>query len=288
MPTPPIYGLKHVFDSAESCIEFLFENKVLYQPLSCPIHKKQMSKGEKTWRCTKYGCNKKYSFLYKSFFADSNIEPHKLMLVLYLKLIDTPSTVIQTITGHSTKTISSILIKFRNLLADNLQFESEVMIGGPGIVVEIDETLISRKNNPWTDKKGVWVFGGVERTGERRVFAQMVPDRTSKTLLEIIRKYVHPDSTVISDCWSAYKQLNKKLKMNHMTVDHSQTFKDPITGAHTNHIEGTWHAIKQKIPKIDCDPKKVDNYIFEFMWKRQNQNNLWDQLINCLASTSYS
>ena len=73
-----------------------------------------------------------------------------------------------------------------------------------------------------------------------------------------------------------------------MTVDHSKTFKDPITGAHTNHIEGTWHALKQKIPKIDHNPKKVDDYIFEFMWKRQNKNNLWNQLIECLASTSYS
>ena len=277
-----------VFTSAESCIEYLFEKNILHASINCPIHRKPMSKGKKYWRCTKFHCLKKYSFLHESFFADCRIEPRKVMMILYLKLIDTPSTIIQKFTGHSTKTIADFLVKFRSLLSHSIVFESNVMIGGPGIIVEIDETLISRKNNPWTGKKGVWVFGGVERTGERRVFAQMVPDRTAKTLLEIIKKCIHPDSIIISDCWTAYKSINKKLKISHMTVDHSKTFKDPITGAHTNHIEGTWHALKQKIPKIDHNPKKVDDYIFEFMWKRQNKNNLWNQLIECLASTSYS
>ena len=35
--------------------------------------------------------------------------------------------------------------------------------------------------------------------------------------------------------------------MDHMTVGHSKTFKNPESGAHTNHIEGTWHDLKEKI-----------------------------------------
>ena len=34
--------------------------------------------------------------------------------------------------------------------------------------------------------------------------------------------------------------------MDHMTVGHSKTFKNPESGAHTNHIEGTWHDLKKK------------------------------------------
>ena len=96
----------------------------------------------------------------------------------------------------------------------------------------------------------------------------MVPDRTQETLFKIIKKFIHPESIIISDCWAAYKGINKKLKMEHFIVDHSKTFKDPITGAHTNHIEGTWHGIKQKIPKKERIPEKINNYIFEFIQKR--------------------
>jgi len=115
----------------------------------------------------------------------------------------------------------------------------------------------------------------------------MVPDRKAKTLLDIIQKCIHPGSTIISDCWSAYKFISKRLKIDHMTVGHSKTFKNPESGAHTNHIEGTWHDLKEKIPNNERIPEKIDNCIFEFMWKRQNQNNLWEALLGCLANTTY-
>jgi mannosyltransferase OCH1-like enzyme len=286
MNFPPYHSLSNIFLSVETCMEYLNKKNILHKSVKCPTHKKNMSKSSKFWRCTKRDCSKKYSLLHESFFNESNIEPHKIMLVLYLKLAECPSTTIQKITGHSSKTISSILKKYRELLAYNISYSTE-MIGGDGVEVEIDETLISRRTNPWTDKNGVWVFGGVERTSTRKIFAVMVSDRKAKTLLDIIQKCIHPGSIIISDCWSAYKSIPKKLKMDHMTVDHSKNFKDPDSGAHTNHIEGTWHGLKEKIPNNERIPEKIDNYIFEFMWKRQNQNNLWEALLECLANTSY-
>jgi transposase-like protein len=50
------------------------------------------------------------------------------------------------------------------------------------------------------------VFGGVER-GTNRCFLVMVPDRKQKTLLAIIKQYIAPGTTIISDEWSAYKCL---------------------------------------------------------------------------------
>ncbi|KZS02857.1 Uncharacterized protein APZ42_034567 [Daphnia magna] len=55
-------------------------------------------------------------------------------------------------------------------------------------------------------KKGEWVFGGVER-GTNRCFLVIVPDRKRKTLLAIIKQYIAPGTTIISDEWRAYKCL---------------------------------------------------------------------------------
>ncbi|KAG2196834.1 hypothetical protein INT46_001751 [Mucor plumbeus] len=35
-----------------------------------------------------------------------------------------------------------------------------------------------------------------------------------------------------------------KKGYKHMTVNHSKNFKDPVTGVHTNTIEGRWNGLK--------------------------------------------
>jgi len=208
-----------------------------------------MIRYSKTWRCKNKKCPQ-VSIFQNSFFAESKIEPNQVMLILHMKLINTPSTSIQLFTGHSSSTIATYLKKYRELLAFDIK-DMDIKIGGENIEVEIDKTLISRKKSPWTGKDGVWVFGGIERTREKNMFAIMVPDRTRETLYSKIEQFIKPGSIIISDCFSSYKRINKKFKMQHKTVDHSKNFKDPITGAHTNNIESLWSKIKPKIPNID-------------------------------------
>ena len=119
------------------------------------------------------------------------------------------------------------------------------------------------------------------------MFSEMILGRTSRTLLESIKKNIYPGSIIISDCWAAYESIGTKLKMDHVTVDHSKNFKDAITGAHTNHAEAMWYALKRKIPNNERNPDKIDNYIFEFMWRRQNKNNVWEAFLKCLVDVSY-
>ena len=50
------------------------------------------------------------------------------------------------------------------------------MIGGEGIIVEIDESKFHNPhtNDPQINAQVGWVFGGVERTAERCVFVKCV------------------------------------------------------------------------------------------------------------------
>ncbi len=86
------------------------------------------------------------------------------------------------------------------------------------------------------------MFGGYEReTG--RVFMVPVEDRSTDTLLPIIKDWILPGTTIISDCWKSYDCLNSE-GFQHLKVNHSLHFRDPESGAHTNSIEGTWRAAK--------------------------------------------
>lgn len=80
-------------------------------------------------------------------------------------------------------------------------FQDCIEIGGPGVVVEIDESKIGkRKYHRGHYVEGQWVFGGVERLSGR-CFMVPVEDRSRETLTALIKKYILPGSIIVSDCW---------------------------------------------------------------------------------------
>jgi transposase-like protein len=86
------------------------------------------------------------------------------------------------------------------------------------------------------------VFGSVE-IESGRTFLVPVRDRTADTLMAILRDWIEPGTTVISDWWGAYHNLDSQGYRRH-TVNHSMYFLDPETGAHSNRIESTWNHVE--------------------------------------------
>ena len=56
-------------------------------------------------------------------------------------------------------------------------------------------------------------------------------------------------ATVHTDCWSPYLVLGN-LGFNHRAVNHSDSLACPLTGAHTNTIEGLWALVKRKMKRM--------------------------------------
>ncbi|VVC43608.1 ISXO2-like transposase domain [Cinara cedri] len=73
-----------------------------------------------------------------------------------------------------------------------------------------------------------------------------VENRDRNTLLSIILNEAKRDTTRIhSDKWRTYSTLNEH-RFIHKTVNHSENFIDPITGAETQTIETLWRHVKNK------------------------------------------
>jgi len=111
--------------------------------------------------------------------------------------------------------------------------------------VEIDESKFGKcKYNRGKRVDCVWVFGGIERdSNPPKCFFVSVPDRSAATLVPIIKRFILPGTTILSDCWKAYSCLRDEGYL-HETVNHSVEFVSE-TGAHTNGIESRWNAVKK-------------------------------------------
>lgn len=157
------------------------------------------------------------------------------------------------------------------------ELERQPPMGGPGRVVQVDESLFrgrakynrgrrlggnaipgNRRNNYRNRVTGPWVFGMVDtETNELRLFH--VLKRDSQTLGPIIARNVARGTIIMSDEWRAYRTVPTLcdgagigLNLVHKTVNHSVNFVDPLTRAHTQKIECAWKWTKLELLRKRC------------------------------------
>jgi hypothetical protein len=153
-------------------------------------------------RCDNRACRKVLSMYASTFFEKVRVPINKLLFIGYLWLQRCTWSQISAMAGVSEEITTNYLGFYRQLVSLALE-EEDTVIGGPDVVVEIDETKFGkRKYNRGHRVDGFWVFGGVERTHERKFFAVRVPDRTTITLTDLIIKHIAPGSIIHSDCWA--------------------------------------------------------------------------------------
>lgn len=99
--------------------------------------------------------------------------------------------------------------------------------------IEIDESYFggTRKGNRGRGAARKVPFFGLLKRGER-VYAKIIPDASSRTLMPIIKNKVIPDSIIYSDCWRGYNVLDVS-EFKHYRINHSKLFADK-----KNHING--------------------------------------------------
>jgi hypothetical protein len=225
--------------------------------------------------CDKRACRRRKSIRTGSFFENSKLSLSDTMLFLHLWS-----------KGYSEKLIlddflfcKSTVVDWSRFCRDLCVFHFElddVVIGGPGCIVEIDETMaVKRKYNRGRVLRAGWLFGGVERRGDGqfKCFLRMVYDRSGDHLTYWIRQHVARGTHIITDGWPAYAHLST-MGYTHSVVIHEDNFVSPEDDAvHTQTIEATWCSLKRFIwaHGTNKGPHYLE-YICEYMFRRKFPN----------------
>ena len=85
-------------------------------------------------------------------------------------------------------------------------------------------------------------------------------------------KHVKLTSTIQTDAWRGYNGLLAGGFANHLTVNHSLHFVDPITHVHTNNIESRWQSLRHRLSRGGIRQNQVDSHILEYLWRLYCEN----------------
>ena len=182
--------------------------------------------------------------------------------------------------GVTYKTAWRMCDQIRKYMA---QIDRDEPLGGPGEIVEIDETYVGgREEGKGRRSNKTIVLGMMENGGD--VTTRVIPNVRRVTLWNEICQHVLPGSTIHTDELNSYKSIALR-GYRHMTVNHSEGRYVSNYGCTVNSVEGFWALVKRSISgtHIHVSPKHLWKYLgeIEYRWNMRTVPHLMlDRLLH--------
>ena len=271
--------LQTIFQNEVEAIKFSFQTGLLElqycdnhsgEKIEMKLRENRNFRFNMCYEC--HQCHNRVSILHNSIFTRTKLPIGTVLKIIYCWVYKYPCRMAEHECGVKNECITNFYSCLQNVckLYNDTFFYS---IGGEGLSVEIDETINARrKYNKGRISPQCWVFGGICRE-TKIAFAQIVPNRSSETLIPIIQERIMDGSTLYSDEWRSY-DIIEKLNNNyhHYTVNHSKYFVDPDTRAHTQNIESFWNELKAPMKTSRGIPiELLDLYIQEVVFRHNTR-----------------
>jgi transposase-like protein len=239
------------------------------------------------WRCHSKQCRKDFSVTTKTVMESSHIKLH-----IWLQAFALMTASKKGMSAHQLHRSLKVTYKSAWFLAHRIR---EAMrtgglmppMGGPGEIVEADETYYGKTQEPRTSKQRLGrpykkgsrgprdkrpVLALVERGGRVRSFH--VPVANAVNVAQIVRENVHRESRLMTDESKLYPVVGQEFA-SHETVNHSakEYARGDVT---TNTVETYFSVFKRGMRGTyqHCKEKHLHRYLAEFDFRFNNRTAL--------------
>src|SRR5580704_11707570 len=219
-------------------------------------------------------CKKQFTCKVGTVFEDSKVPLHKWFQAAHLMASSkkgVSSHQLHRTLGVTYKTAWFMSHRLREAMGGTPKGQ----LGGPGKIVEADETfIVNKKGEKIRTGYGhkMAVMSLVERGGAIR---SVVLDRvTRKEVERVIRRNVHEDSRLMTDTAGYYRGRRFGIPQHEM-VDHSAG--EYVAGdAHVNTLEGYYSIFKRGMKGVyqHCSEKHLHRYVAEFDFRYNHRSGL--------------
>jgi transposase-like protein len=225
-----------------------------------------------------YACRETFTVRMGTIFEDSHLPLHMWLQVIHLMCASkkgVSTRQIQRMLQCSMKTAWHLTHRIRAAMEDGALDQ----LGGEGMVIEADETVIGGKEkNKHLSKRNPKNIGAVgkqvaftlvERGGRARSFH--VANVTGVTLRPIIVKHASRKSALMTDDAGQYRPIGKEFA-SHETVNHG--IEEYVRGdAHSNTVEGYFSILKRGIVGVyhHVSEAHLHRYLAEFDFRYSNR-----------------
>jgi transposase len=182
------------------------------------------------------------------YFRRSKLSESKFRQILRLFALDLTASDAARLSGVSVRSVNEIYLRLRERLA----YECERRRPFKGGEVEVDESYFGPRRVRGKRGRGAGgktiVFGIFKRDG--RVYTEIVPDCSKKTLLAVIRGKIKPQVVIHSDGWRGYDGLVDVGYQRHLRIHHGKN-QFARGNRHINGIESFWGYAKRRLAKFN-------------------------------------
>lgn len=291
----------------QAVAQFLYRHRIVSPPI-CPTpfcntlcvpspitNQRELSRHRLPykWVCPQVGCNGQHSFLFGSYLYNTklSIQQHIGMLYKFYLGRNAKQSAQELNMQHRTVIVWFDYFRrnlnhwMQNHFYPNFQFSNQ-------FAIQWDEASFAKKQRYHRGhrREPNWVVGGVQQeTG--LVALKFVQGRERDTLLPLITALCEFGATQITDGWRGYLGLDL-LGFTHWNVNHSEGFVDPLTGHHTNTIEGIWSLARGDLRRFrGIQRPKLQSFLDEFAFRRNmrlSDDGVWVKLLLTIGTTQHS
>lgn len=260
--------------------DFLVTLGLLHGSMNCtrchqPMKLQRGSHGSKVWRCLRAVHRPerpKIGYKNGTIFHSAHLTTKQAFKLSYFWAMGHSKEYARFETGLSKDGVCYWYKQFREVCSNYFR-ANPVVLGGPNIDVELDETFMTRKHagrGRQVRRNKKWVFCMIER-GSGYCHCEIVPRRDTATLLPIILRHIAPGARILSDEWRVYRILGRFAIYRHKIVNHGVSFVDPTDATvHTQGVEnlnGRWKLYVRK--KQGIKDGQLRRHLAEFMWRQR-------------------
>lgn len=272
----------NIFTAPKIAIEWMLELNLITKEIECSkCLQKMILEADASYMnsfrfrcCYEEGCGRSVAVLSNTLFKNPKICINDYLLIIFLFVERNFAFNISRNSRTSASTVYRVKKNIYELLTKENKKNSK-KIGGFEETIQADETVIVKGKFIKSPSEtydvlvnSTWLVGCIDiKTKEIRI--SIVPNRSAPEMIKFFKKYIHKETTCLTDGHKSYPKAVKAISGDHKVVNHEEGFKNNA-GETTNMIEGVWSQLKSEISyRKGIKASAIPDFLEEFKWRRR-------------------